>query len=321
MAPAAMIEADGISKRYGDLVALNQVSFTIQRGEIVGFLGPNGAGKTTTMRILTCFFPPSAGSARVAGFDVFSQSLEVRKRLGYLPEGVPLYGEMPVGAYLAFVARMKGVAAGDRAREIRSVMDACDIADVQHRLIRNLSKGYRQRVGLAQALLGNPEVLILDEPTAGLDPRQIIEIRNVITSLAGERTIILSTHILPEVEMTCHRVLVMNKGSIVADAPPAVLSKRLQETTRIRVVVGGPREEVARTLLTVEGVTDVAAEDDGAVCRYAISVYSDRDVRADIARVVVNSGWDLIQLHEEGLSLEDVFVKLISERRPVGEPT
>src|SRR5215468_9432126 len=207
-----MIQVDRLTKSYGPVTAVHDVSFNVEKGQIVGFLGPNGAGKSTTMRILACFMPASGGSARVAGYDVFSQSMEVRRRIGYLPENAPLYSDLPVAAYLDFVAQIKGVSRAARRAKVADVMDRCFVTEMRDRMIGKLSKGYRQRVGLAQALLGDPEVLILDEPTAGLDPEQVTEIRSLIRGLEGERTVLLSSHILSEVSLLCHRVIVINKG-------------------------------------------------------------------------------------------------------------
>src|SRR5262250_3243118 len=235
-----MIEVQNLTKHYGPFTAIRDVSFSVAPGEIVGFLGPNGAGKSTTMRILSCFLPASTGSAKVAGFDVFRESMEVRKRIGYLPENVPLYTDMRVAPYLDFVAEVKGVPRAARKKRVADVMDRCLIADVQNRLIRNLSKGYRQRVGLAQAIVSDPHVLILDEPTIGLDPRQIAEIRALIKSLAGEHTVILSTHILPEVSMVCSGVVIINRGSIVAQGPIDRLVEQFFPTARVEMEVVAP---------------------------------------------------------------------------------
>ena len=240
-----MIEVQNLTKHYGPVTAIRDVSFAVAPGEIVGFLGPNGAGKSTTMRILACFMPASSGTARVAGFDVFRESMEVRKRIGYLPESVPLYTDMRVAPYLDFVAEVKGVPRGTRKKRVAEVMDRCLIADVQNRLIRNLSKGYRQRVGLAQAIVSDPHVLILDEPTIGLDPRQIAEIRSLIKSLAGEHTVILSTHILPEVSMVCSGVVIINRGSIVAQGPIDRLVEQFFPTARVEVELVAPPPAVA----------------------------------------------------------------------------
>src|SRR3989442_5733486 len=230
-----MIEVKNLTKHYGSITAVRDVSFNVAPGEIVGFLGPNGAGKTTTMRILACFMPASGGSARVAGYDVFRESMDVRRRIGYLPENVPLYPDLPVAAYLEFVAEVKGVGRSERKRRVAEAMERCLITDVQSRLIGKLSKGYRQRVGLAQAIINDPHVLILDEPTIGLDPKQITEIRSLIKSLAGEHTVILSTHILPEVSMLCAGVIIINKGVIVAQGPSETLAKQFFPTARVQV--------------------------------------------------------------------------------------
>lgn len=317
MAETMMIQAENLTKRYGDIVAVNRVSFRVRQGEILGFLGPNGAGKTTTMRILTCFFPPTSGSATINGYDVFSQSLDVRRSIGYLPEGVPLYGDMRVSTYLGFVANLKGVSPGDRAREVRRVIDACSLEKAENRIIRNLSKGYRQRVGLAQALIGDPKLLILDEPTVGLDPTQRIEIQNLIRELAGQRTVILSTHILPEVEKTCERVLVINNGEIVADGTPSELSRRFQRGTVLSVRVRGPQDQVKAALEQLEGVMDIQAEGDGSNALYQISTAPETDLRAVVAREVVTRGWDLLALYQEEMSLEDIFVQLVTDETSV----
>src|SRR5215510_2742221 len=252
-----MIEVQELTKHYGALTAIRDVTFSVAPGQIVGFLGPNGAGKSTTMRILACFMPASGGTARVAGYDVFSQSMEVRRRIGYLPENVPLYTDLRVAPYLDFVAEIKGVPRADRKRRVADVMDKCLIADVQNRLIGKLSKGYRQRVGLAQAIVNDPDVLILDEPTIGLDPRQITEIRALIKSLAGEHTVILSTHILPEVAMVCSGVIIINKGAIVAQGPIDTLVEQVFPVSRLEVQVAGPTAAVADALRALPGVLRV----------------------------------------------------------------
>ena len=254
-----MIQVDRLTKSYGPVTAVHDVSFNVEKGQIVGFLGPNGAGKSTTMKILACFMAASGGSARVAGFDVFSQSLEVRRRIGYLPENSPLYTDLPVAAYLDFVAEAKGVSRGTRRSKVADVMDRCFITDMQHRLIGKLSKGYRQRVGLAQALLGDPEVLILDEPTIGLDPRQIAEIRALIKSLGGQHTVILSTHILPEVSMVCDSIIIINRGRVVAKGTQAELVEQVFPAARVEVEVAGPAEAIVSSLKALPGVTSVEA--------------------------------------------------------------
>ena len=308
-----MIEVDGLTKFYGPKAAIEEVSFEVAKGEVVGFLGPNGAGKTTTMRILACFMPPTSGTARLAGFDIGKQSLQVRRRIGYLPESVPLYGDMTVRQYLTFVAEAKGISRPERSKRVAEVLERCLIADVQERLIRNLSKGYRQRVGLAQALVGNPEVLILDEPTLGLDPKQIIEIRSLIRDLRGERTVILSTHILPEVAMVCQRVIIINESRIVAVDTPENLNLRLQKSSRILLEVDGPAEEVQKALAAVEGVLTVAPQEarDGRR-RFLVETDREQDLRKDLARAVTSNGWGLTELRPVDLSLEDIFIRLVT---------
>src|SRR3981189_1869805 len=248
-----MIKVEGLTKRYARKVAVDNISFEVEKGQIVGFLGPNGAGKTTTMRVLTCFLPPTSGSANVAGFDVLEHPLEVKKRIGYLPETPPLYPEMEVHEYLTFVGRLKGISSADIARRVNEVSDRCAVGDVRTKLIGKLSKGYRQRVGLAQAIIHNPEVLILDEPTAGLDPKQIIETRDLIRSLAGSHTIVLSTHILPEVSQTCQRVVIINKGRVVAVDTPDNLTARLRGAETLYVQVDNNGLDAAGTLRRLAG--------------------------------------------------------------------
>src|SRR5437764_7952149 len=252
-----MIEVQGLTKHYGAFTAIRDVTFDVAPGEIVGFLGPNGAGKSTTMRILACFMPPGAGTERVPGYDVFSQSMDVRRRIGYLPENVPLYTDMRVAPYLDFVAEIKGVPRSARKGRVADVMDKCLISDVQNRLIGKLSKGYRQRVGLAQAIINDPDVLILDEPTIGLDPKQITEIRALIKSFAGRHTVILSTHILPEVSMVCGGVVIINKGSIVAQGPIDTLVDQFFPTSRVEVEIVGPAAAVQDGMRRIDGVGSV----------------------------------------------------------------
>ncbi|MGQ9627536.1 MAG: ABC transporter ATP-binding protein [Anaerolineae bacterium] len=303
-----MIEVKNLTRYYGDVPAIRDVSFSVQKGEILGFLGPNGAGKTTTMRILTGFLPPSDGTARVAGFDVFEDSLEVRRRVGYMPETVPLYPEMTVRGYLDFMATIRK--AKDRRAQVEKVMEICNIADKAETLIGKLSKGYRQRVGLAQALAHDPEVLILDEPTIGLDPKQIIEVRELIKSLGGERTIILSTHILPEVSQTCGRVLIINDGKIVAEDTPERLTSRLKGAERIHLEVENPSDELPLRLKKVDGVLSVESQGDGA---YEVECALGKDLRPEIARAVIEGGWSLRELRSVTMSLEEVFLKLTTE--------
>jgi ABC-2 type transport system ATP-binding protein len=312
-----MIEVEQLSKSYGPIKAIEDVSFAVEKGEILGFLGPNGAGKSTTMRILTCFMPPTSGTARVAGYDIFKDSLQVRRRIGYVPENAPLYTDMPVVSFLKFVAEVKGLPRRERLRQIGQVMDDCGIKDVQHRYIGKLSKGYRQRVALAQALLGNPDVLILDEPTIGLDPRQIIDIRQLIKGLAGQKTVILSTHILPEVSMTCQRVIIINRGRLVAVDTPENLTTKLQTSSRLLVRVEGPATDVIRALGAVAGVQTVKEDGSapGTVVTCIIESKKDRDVRKDVAAAVVRQNWGLLELRPVDLTLEDVFVRLVTEEK------
>jgi ABC-2 type transport system ATP-binding protein len=323
-----MIEVQNLTKRYGPVTAIRDVSFAVAPGEIVGFLGPNGAGKSTTMRILACFIPASGGSARVAGYDVFRESLEVRKRIGYLPESVPLYNEMRVAPYLDFVAEVKGVARSARKRRVADVMDRCLISDVQNRLIRNLSKGYRQRVGLAQAIVSDPHVLILDEPTIGLDPRQIAEIRSLIKSLTGEHTVILSTHILPEVSMVCGAVVIINRGAIVAQGPIDRLVEQFFPTSRVQVEVAGPRGAILDGMRGIPGVVrveDSATLGDG-VGRYVVESARGRDVRGEIFQLAAQQKWSLLELRQVGMTLEEVFMRIVAGEEseaaaPAPEPT
>lgn len=306
-----MIRVHNLTKYYGDHPAIQGISFEVGDGEIVGFLGPNGAGKSTTMRILAGFLPPTSGVAEVAGYNVFTHSLEARRHLGYLPENVPLYPEMSVRGYLDFVAKIKGVARAVRRERVDHVMDVTRVGDVADRLIAKLSKGYRQRVGLAQALLGDPKVLILDEPTVGLDPKQIIETRNLIKSLGGSHTVILSTHILPEVSMTCGRVMIINEGRIVAVDTPENLTRRLQGADTVQLEVRGPREAVERQLRRVEGVLSVEVRSTGDGRNlYTVTCGAGKDVREKLAAAIVNGGWGLQELRPVGLSLEEIFLKL-----------
>jgi ABC-2 type transport system ATP-binding protein len=308
-----MIEVQNLTKHYGPVTAIRDVSFAVAPGEIVGFLGPNGAGKSTTMRILACFMPASTGSARVAGFDVFRESMEVRKRIGYLPESVPLYTDMRVAPYLDFVAEVKGVPRSTRKKRVAEVMDRCLIADVQNRLIRNLSKGYRQRVGLAQAIVSDPHVLILDEPTIGLDPRQITEIRSLIKSLAGEHTVILSTHILPEVSMLCSGVVIINRGSIVAQGPIDRLVEQFFPTARVEVELVTPppaAEDAVRAIVGVVHVQQMAASNGTA--RFVVESARGRDVRGEIFQLAAAQKWGLVELRQVGMTLEEVFMRIVA---------
>jgi len=314
-----VIEVEQLTKRYGSVKAIESLSFGVEKGEILGFLGPNGAGKTTTMRILTCFLPATEGTARVAGYDVFSQPLEVKRRIGYLPENPPLYNEMTVDSYLDFVAKIKGVETASRKKRIDEVKERVSIREYSGTLIKNLSKGYKQRVGLAQALVHDPEVLILDEPTVGLDPNQIIEVRELIKSLSGNHTIILSTHILPEVSMTCQRVVIIAEGKIVAVNTPKNLTRQLQGVDRIYVAAKGPQATVTGKIQEIDGVLKVESQklDGDEAFSYSVEVELKKDVRGKLARKIVESGFDLLEVRTMGMSLEEVFLQLTTKEEGV----
>ncbi|MGH9406149.1 MAG: ABC transporter ATP-binding protein [Terriglobia bacterium] len=306
-----MIEVQQLTKRYGPTLAVSGISFQAKKGEVLGFLGPNGAGKTTTMRVITGYLPPSSGSVNVAGYDVVEESLEARRHTGYLPENPPVYSDMRVSEYLAFAGRIKGVSRRELRQRIHDVSEKCAITDVQTRPIGKLSKGYRQRVGLAQSLIHNPDVLVLDEPTAGLDPKQIIETRQLIRGLAGQHTVVLSTHILPEVAKTCDRVVVINAGKVVAEGTPDELTHRLQGFETVLVTAEGPRDEIRARLERVEGVNRVDAPEAPSLrATFEVHAQKGRDVRSELARAVVESRWQLLELRASSLSLEDIFLKL-----------
>jgi ABC-2 type transport system ATP-binding protein len=309
-----LIEILGLTKYYGRVEALRNVSFSVARGEVVGFLGPNAAGKTTTLRILTGYLPATSGSATVAGYDVFNDSLEVRKRIGYLPETVPLYPEMTVRSYLGFCARLRGVSRPDRDARVADAVEKGRLGEVRDTIIGRLSKGFRQRVGIAQALVHDPEVLILDEPTIGLDPRQIIETRELIKGLGRDHTIILSTHILPEVSMTCSRVVIINRGRIVAEDSTEGLAARLRSSTRLLVRVLRPESDAAAALAGLGGVTGVRHEDEST---FLVESKLDADVREAVARLAVDRNWGLVELRPVELSLEDVFLHVTTEEEGV----
>ena len=312
-----MIEVQHLSKRYGRVTAVDDVSFRVERGEILGFLGPNGAGKTTTMRILTGYMPATEGRAMVAGFDIFDKPIEAKRRIGYLPETPPLYPDMTVREYVDFVARIKGVPSKERRDRVTATLKRTHVADMADRQCGKLSKGYKQRVGLAQALIHNPDVLILDEPTAGLDPKQIIETRDLIRSLAGDHTIVLSTHILPEVSQTCQRVVIINNGRVVAVDTPDNLTARLRgaETMFVQVDAGGA--DPAPALMEIPGVIRVApSEERGSPGALEIETERGADIRREIARTIVNRGWGLLELRPMRMSLEEVFLQVTTEERP-----
>jgi len=301
-----MIQVERLTKTFGPITAVDQISFTVDRGEIVGFLGPNGAGKTTTMRILTGFIPPSSGRAWVAGFDVTKESIEVRQRVGYMPENVPMYPEMRVQEYLNFRAKLKNVPRKERKKKVEYAMERCGLLGVRRQLIGTLSKGYRQRVGLADAMVHDPEILILDEPTIGLDPIQIREARNLIKELGQEHTILLSTHILPEVEMICERVIIIAEGRIALVADLADLQRDAVITLEVR----GPEQQVRGVLETIDGVDSVTTTgtEDG-LAQFEIRTRDGQDLREEISQRVAKNGWTIRQLDLRRRNLEDHFVE------------
>ncbi len=313
-----MIVAENIKKTYGRVTAIDDVSFEVAEGEILGFLGPNGAGKTTTMRILTGYSPPSSGTATVAGFDIRENSLEARRNIGYLPENTPLYNDMDVVGFLGFVAHVKGISSGDRAAQIREAMSETGITNVANRTIGKLSKGYRQRVGLAQALIGNPKVLILDEPTVGLDPNQIRDIRELIKNMAGKRTVILSTHILPEVSMICERVLIINEGKIVAADAVGELSQRLSTQLKIRLMVKAPASDITPALQELGGIQKINCTDmQSGVCQVILDTDRSKDLRPDLSNRIIGKGWDLLEIRSMDPTLEDIFIEIIAGEKEV----
>ena len=315
-----MIEVEKLKKIYGSTTVIDDVSFTVEKGTILGFLGPNGAGKTTTMRILTGYIPATSGSAKIAGYDVHSSSMKVRQHIGYLPENPPLYPEMSVREFLAFVAKIKGVCAGDRPAKIKAAMERCQITEKAKVIIHKLSKGYRQRVGIAQAIVHEPEVIILDEPTVGLDPRQIIEVRNLIKSLAGEKTIILSTHILPEVSMTCDRVTIINRGKVVAMNTPENLRQELEEGAGYQIEVEGDTSNLISELGSIPGVGSVEiksreAHPERSLLR--VTFTNHEEPGREIAATLVNQGLGLYEMKRIRPSLEDVFLQLTTTESAV----
>jgi ABC-2 type transport system ATP-binding protein len=318
-----LIEVQDLTKTFGERTAVDHISFAVNKGEILGFLGPNGAGKTTTMRMITSFMPATSGTARVAGFDVFDNSLEVRRHIGYLPENPPVYPDMTVESYLDFVARIKGVPGEKRAQSVTDAMEKTNITDKRDELIKRLSRGYKQRVGLAQALVHDPDVIILDEPTVGLDPKQIIEVRHLIKNLAGNHTIVLSTHILPEVSMMCDRVVIINKGKIAAVDTPQNLTSQLKGGQRIRVEVQAAEQPLHELLAQIPGASHVqieAAPLAGHVLA-TIEAAEGKDIRSAIAARIVEKGWPLFELKGVSLSLEDIFLELTTDDAAHAEPS
>ena len=314
-----MIKVENVTKRYGTHVAVNRLSFTVDRGEVLGFLGPNGAGKTTTMNIITGYISATEGRVEVGGYDILEEPLAVKKIIGYMPESPPLYGDMTVREYLDFVTKIKKIPPAEAETGKEKIMDLVKIGDVQNRLIKNLSKGYRQRVGLAQALVGNPPVLILDEPTIGLDPKQIIEIRTLIKELGKEHTIILSSHILPEVSAVCERVLIINKGEIVAADTPENLANRLSGKNRLLVRVAGPEDQVRKALVNVEGVKNVQGQGSAEPETFDFLVEAEvqMDIRKPIFYAMSKEGYPILMLKPVDLTLEEIFLQIITEEREV----
>lgn len=306
-----MIDVENISKSFGPTQAVKNVSFNVKKGEVVGFLGPNGAGKSTTMRILTCYLPADSGTAKVAGFDIVNQSLAVRERIGYLPENNPLYMDMGVLEYLQFIAAMRNIAKSCRRDRINSIIKMCGLESVLAKDMGELSKGFRQRVGLAQTLLHDPDILILDEPTIGLDPHQIIEIRNLIKSIGKEKTVILSSHILPEVSATCDRVLIINKGEIVGSGTPQELSTMARGEQTIHITIRGPLDQIKTKLEALDKLSEInhLGEDDG-LNRFELKSKTAEDFSEELFFMVSQSGWSLTELFKEAINLEDVFLDL-----------
>jgi ABC-2 type transport system ATP-binding protein len=318
-----MIEVQNLTKRYGDRTAVSGISFTVAKGEILGFLGPNGAGKSTTMKMITGFLSPSEGKVTVGGYDMAEQPLEAKALIGYLPEVVPLYPDMSVSDYLSFVASLKGIPSGEIAERVDYVVKCCWLEEYRNRLISHLSKGYRQRVGLAQALIHKPPMLILDEPTSGLDPRQINETRELIRQLSGDHTVILSTHILPEVQNLCHRVLIINKGHEVAEDRPENLENKLKGNQTVVMEVSGPEAGVREALMAVTGIRHLTITPRTNLDAGILDIKAETDptdtVRAGLASAIVGKGWDLLELRAARLSLEDIFIRLTTAEAPVAE--
>lgn len=307
------IEARGLNKSYGNFHAIEDVSFDVKKGEILGFLGPNAAGKTTTMRIVTGFMPPSSGTVTIAGHDVISQSIEARRLVGYLPETVPLYTDMTVTGYLNFMGTLRGMKRDKIKSRTNDVIDICKLGDYHNTFIGKLSKGFRQRVGIAQAIIHEPEVLVLDEPTIGIDPIQVVETRKLIKDLGQDHTIILSTHVLPEVSMVCQRVLIIHQGQIMAEDSPQNLAERLQGVDRIEIEAQGPTAEIMGVLRNVKGIIDVTHSDSGNSSKFSVQVRHGQDLRDEISKAIIQNGWKLLGLQFMSMSLEDIFVQLITK--------
>ncbi len=314
-----MISVKHLTKYYGDKKVVDDISFNVKKGEILGFLGPNAAGKTTTMRIITCYLSASSGTVNVGGDDIFENPMEVKHRIGYMPENPPLYTDMTVSSYLKFAGSVKGLSGRKLDEEVKRVMNVASVENVKDRISGKLSKGYRQRVGLAQALLNSPEVLVLDEPTAGLDPKQIIETRELVKSLAGQHTVIVSTHILPEVSMTCDRVLIINEGKIVAEDSIDNLQSRIRGAEHIQIEVEGPRDEIHSAIEKLDGIGKVLHQKttNSSAHVFDIETAPNYDARKEIAKAIVSSEWGLVELKTVGMSLEDIFLKLTTKEEGV----
>ena len=307
-----MIKVSKLTKKFGEVTAIENMSFEVEKGEIVGFLGPNAAGKTTTMRILSCFFPPSSGTANIAGYDVLEDSIDARRCIGYIPENIAMYSNIKTKDYLIYVAQLKGISSKKEAiQRTCKIMERCGVTDVGDVMIQKLSKGYKQRIGLAQALVNDPPVLILDEPTVGLDPKQIIQVRQLIKNLAGEHTIILSSHILPEVNMTCERIIIINKGKVVAVDTPNSLAKKLSGVERIYMEVCQDASHLMERISKWQGVVCVESAEEKR--GFYVETVLHTDLRSDLARVAVNNGFDLVELSLVDMTLEDVFLSLTTE--------
>ncbi len=307
-----MIDVKGLTRYYGEKRAISDVTFHVNKGEVLGLLGPNAAGKTTTMRILTCYMPPTSGTATIGGYDIFEQSLEIRKITGYLPENPPLYTDMTVEDYLTFVSKIKGVPRDRVKKEVDAVLEKASIGDVRKRIIGKLSKGYKQRVGLAQSLINNPQIVILDEPTVGLDPKQIIEIRQLIKNLGGDHTVILSSHILPEIEQTCERVVIINEGKVVVEDTVENLTNRMHGVQRITLQVEGSEEAIKQALQPIPDIQKMEFNSKGKDIREVI-IETPKDVRKDLAKAIVNSGLGLLELSTERFTLEEIFLHLTTK--------
>ena len=312
-----MIEVTDITKFYGDFPAVTGISFSVEKGEILGFLGPNGAGKSTTMKILTGFMPPTSGTASIAGFDIVEESLNARKHIGYLPETVPLYLDMTVSDYLAFMGNIRGMNGKEIAQRRSDVIEICHLEEYSSTIIGKLSKGYRQRVGISQAILHEPDVLILDEPTIGIDPIQVVETRQLIKDLGDNHTLILSSHILPEVSLICDRVIIIHEGQIVAVDEPENLGTNLSGVERVELEVKGPNREILAVLESVDGVQEIERDTvtGGAFHRYQITVDLGKDIRSDLAKVVIQNNWELLKLQSLGMTLEEIFLRLTIEEQ------